>query len=166
MSKIYFEMNDKERQLNHIADNLDYAICMFGEGLSGTGQYNMSTEEIIELQHRIGDHLMAAYQDVYTLLKSTREMEDMLEDDTEEDTEEDEGISDIQTYPIKDSKGLSQVLNYQISNILETTNEETNKKGLFISLKKQVKDGKWQYRELILSGDGNKYISDEVIGEE
>jgi hypothetical protein len=78
MSKIYFEMNGKEKQLNHIADNLDYAICMFGEGLRGTGEYNISNKQVYELEKRIGCHLLEAYKDVMSLLKAVEEKDDYL----------------------------------------------------------------------------------------
>lgn len=76
MDKIYFEMNDKEKQLQHIGDTLSYAICMFSEGLSGTGEYNISTAEVIELQSRIADKLISAQNDMLLLLKAVKEEED------------------------------------------------------------------------------------------
>ena len=76
MSKIYFEMNDKERQLKHIGDSIDYAICMFGEGLSGTGEYNIPSEEVKKLQDRITDNLLKADEDINKLLKAVEEKEE------------------------------------------------------------------------------------------
>lgn len=74
MSKMYFEMNDKERQLNLIANNLDYAISVLGEGLDGTGEYNLEVNEVNEVQNRIQEHLIKAYEDVELLIKSTKEI--------------------------------------------------------------------------------------------
>lgn len=76
MSKLYFEMNDKEKQLHHIAGNLDYAISIFGEGLSGTGDFNLGVKEVNKLQRRIGDHLMKAHEDISLLLKAVEEKEE------------------------------------------------------------------------------------------
>ena len=76
MSKIYFEMSDKERQLNLIANNIDYAICMVSEGLSGTGEYNIPSEEVKKLQNRITDNLLKADEDISKLLKSVEEKEE------------------------------------------------------------------------------------------
>lgn len=76
MSKIYFEMNDKERQLKHIGDSIDYAICMLSEGLSGTGEYNIPSEEVRKLQNRITDNLLKADEDINKLLKAAEEKED------------------------------------------------------------------------------------------
>lgn len=76
MSKVYFEMNDKERQLKHIGDNIDYAVCMFSEGLSGTGEYNIPSEEVKELHNQITDNLLKAYDDINILLKSVEEKEE------------------------------------------------------------------------------------------
>ena len=73
MSKIYFEMSDKERQLNLIANNIDYAICMLGEGLSGTGEYNIPSEEVKKLQNRITDNLLKVNEDISKLLKAVEE---------------------------------------------------------------------------------------------
>ena len=69
-------MNDKERQLKHIGDNIDYAICMIGEGLSGAGDYNIPSEEARELQNRIADNLFKAYDDINILLRSVEEKEE------------------------------------------------------------------------------------------
>mgnify|MGYP001350152322 CR=1 FL=1 len=76
MSKDYFEMNDKERQLHHIAYNVDYAISMISEGLSGTGEYDISTDKVRELQTRITDNLSNAYSDISKLLDAVEEHED------------------------------------------------------------------------------------------
>lgn len=76
MSKIYFEMNDKEKQLRHIGDTIDYAICMFAEGLSGTGEYNIPTEEVIDLQSKIADNLISVQADMEKLLKAVEEKEE------------------------------------------------------------------------------------------
>ena len=76
MEKIYFEMNDKEKQLHHIGETIDYAICAFSEGLSGTGEYNIETEEVIELQGRIADQLLSVQTDIEKLLKAVEEKEE------------------------------------------------------------------------------------------
>lgn len=76
MNKIYFEMNDKERQLHLMANNIAYAICMLGEGLSGTGEYNLPSEKVRELQANIVDDLNNAYSDIDKLLYAVEEEED------------------------------------------------------------------------------------------
>lgn len=154
MSKLYFEMNDKEKQLNHIGENLDYATCMFGEGLSGAGRYNMSSEKVREIQNRITDHLMAARGDINLLLKSTEEFEDNLE---EEELEEECGLD---LHPVEKVRDLSVLNNYQVEYFMESEDEE-GRKGVSILLKRTNTGGCDKYRQLLFSGNGNQYMSDE-----
>ena len=72
MSKIYYEMNDKERQLHHIANDVDYAISVLAEGLSGSGEYNISTQEVINLQSEINNNLIKAHEGMIKLLRSIK----------------------------------------------------------------------------------------------
>lgn len=76
MDKIYFEMNDKEKQLRHIGDGIDYAICMFSEGLSGTGVYNIPNKKVIALQSEISDQLINVRSQIDELLKAVEEEEE------------------------------------------------------------------------------------------
>lgn len=109
MSKIYFEMNDKERQLKHIGDNIDYAICMFSEGLSGIGDYNISSKEVRELHNRITDNLLKAYDDIKILLKAVEEKEeagqDLIFNSIGGAIEIDE-IKDCEVYLVKEAENI------------------------------------------------------------
>lgn len=59
MGKTYFEMNDAEKQLTLIENNLDYATCVIAEGLQG--DYNgMELKEVRELQNNICKSLIEA----------------------------------------------------------------------------------------------------------
>lgn len=110
MSKIYYEMNDKERQLKHIGDNIDYAICMFGEGLNGTGDYDIPSEEVSELQGRITDNLLKAYDDINILLKSVEEKEEtgqtLIFNSIGGATEIDK-IKDCEVYLVKEAENIN-----------------------------------------------------------
>jgi len=161
MNKIYFEMNDKEKELHHIATNLDYAICVFGEGLSGTGKFNLKNTEINKLQNRIGDHLMKAYEDITLLLKATEEKEIYLpfeEEDIEDDETEEE--YSLNLHLVENVKKLGVLNNYQVEYMLESEDQE-ERKGVSILLKKISQNGVYKYRQLLFSGDGKQYISDE-----
>lgn len=109
MSKIYFEMSDKERQLRHIEDNLDYAICMFSEGLSGTGEYNIPSEEVKELHNQITDNLLKAYDDINILLKAVEEKEEagqtLIFNPVGGATEIDD-IKDCEVYLVKEAENI------------------------------------------------------------
>ena len=76
MDKSYFEMNDAEKQLNLISNNIDYAICVFSEGLPVTMDSSTLTNKIIELQMKIVDKLFDASRDIKSLLKIVEEKED------------------------------------------------------------------------------------------
>lgn len=73
MEKIFFEMNDKEKQLVHIGNMVDYAICILVEGLSGTGDFDISTDEVIQLQAAISEDLISAHGNIQKLLNSVQE---------------------------------------------------------------------------------------------
>lgn len=74
MNKYYFEMSDTERQLNLINNNLDYAICVFSEGLPI--QADASTiREAIRLQSKITETLLDVSEDIETMLKIAQEDE-------------------------------------------------------------------------------------------
>ena len=73
MDKSYFEMNDAEKQLNLISNNIDYAICVFSEGLPVTMDSSTLTNKIIELQMKIVDKLFDASKDIKSLLKIVEE---------------------------------------------------------------------------------------------
>lgn len=108
MRKIYFEMNDKEKQLRHIGDTIDYAICMFGEGLSGTGEYDIPNEEVRELQSRIADQLISVQSDMDKLLKAVEEKEEepTLVYNSIGGAEELKEIRDSKVYLVKDSENV------------------------------------------------------------
>jgi hypothetical protein len=144
MSKIYFEMNDKERQLRHIGDTIDYAICMFGEGLSGTGKYNIPNKDVIELQSKISDQLLCAMTDIEKLLKAVEE-------------EEEEKL--LEMFPVKSREDIKELTDYTVYTITETTTEE-GKKGYIFVLRSELIGGGYVFKNLLASGDGNLYISD------
>lgn len=109
MSKLYFEMNDKEKQLRHIGDNIDYAICMFSEGLSGTGEYSIPSEEVKELHNQITDNLLKAYDDINILLKSVEEKEEAgqtLIFNPVGGANEINAVKDCEVYLVKDAENI------------------------------------------------------------
>lgn len=110
MSKIYFEMNDKERQLKHIGENIDYAICMFSEGLSGTGEYSIPSEEVKELHNQITDNLLKAYDDINILLKAVEEKEEVgqtLIFNSIGGATEINDIKDCEVYHVREAEGIN-----------------------------------------------------------
>lgn len=109
MSKNYFEMNDKEKQLKHIGEMIDYAICMFSEGLSGTGEYNIPTKEVIELQSDISDQLINAHSLIEKLLKAVEEKDDagqvLIFNPIGGATEIDD-VKNCEVYLVKEAEGI------------------------------------------------------------
>lgn len=103
-------MNDKERQLKHIGDNIDYAICMFSEDLSGTRGYNIPSEEVKELRNHITDNLLMAYADIGTLLKAVEEKEEtgqtLIFNSIGGATEIDD-IKDCEVYHVREAEGIN-----------------------------------------------------------
>lgn len=82
MKKSYFEMNDKEKQYHLLCEILDYAICVTSEGICGTGEYSISTSEVIELQEEISGHLHEALSGVNRLRRSVEEKREYKTGDT------------------------------------------------------------------------------------
>lgn len=109
MSKNYFEMNDKEKQLKHIGEMIDYAICMFSEGLSGTGEYNIPTEEVIELQSNISDQLINTHSLIEKLLKAVEEKDQagqvLIFNPIGGATEIDD-VKNCEVYNVKEAEGM------------------------------------------------------------
>jgi len=71
MSKIYFEMNEAERQLTHILDGLDYATCLIAEGIQGEYK-GVSTSEMIDLQDAACAHLLSASECICKMLDASK----------------------------------------------------------------------------------------------
>jgi hypothetical protein len=153
MSKNYFEMNDKERQLRHIGETIDYAISMFSEGLSGTGEYNIPNKEVIELQSKISGQLIDAHASIEKLMKEVKEEEEIINNNSIEDDE-----VQFDHRLVSDKKELAKLTGYSILSVIET-HDEDDRQGCYISLGKLQEDGA-VYASLILSGNGNVYIHD------
>lgn len=156
MSKLYFEMNDKEKQLNHIGESLDYATCMISEGLGGTGDYNLEVEEVNEVQSRTAEHLMSAREGIDILIKSLNDEENYSVEPGEDD-ETDEGLT---VYPINEISDLKAVHNYNIEYFKEAKDED-GRDGTSILLKNKKSNGVEMYRELLFNGNGKIYLSKE-----
>lgn len=137
MDKIYFDMNDKEKQLQHIGDTLSYAICAFSEGLSGTGEYNINTKEVIELQSKIADKLISAQNDMITLLNAVqvREEENGLRYHTVDGKEDLKGLTGCTVYHVSDNENADMEY-YSID--IAFHNEKT---GKYINLSYDNKEG-------------------------
>lgn len=69
-NKIYFEMGENERQLHLISNNLDYAVCVLGEGLPDEF-HGVDRELVPEILSNITDHLIAAWEGVGFLLAAS-----------------------------------------------------------------------------------------------
>ena len=150
MSKLYFEMNDKEKQLNLIAGNLDYAYCVFSEGLSGTGKFNLENEEVRKLQNRIGDHVMKAYEDINTLLKAVEEKENYL---LEDEVEERHGLV---FNVVGGAEELNIIKDCKVYHIEEIENPEESYYGTQITL---FNENTGKYIDLIKDDDGELSMS-------
>ena len=138
MSRIYFEMSDKEKQLRHIGDNIDYAICMFSEGLSGTGEYSIPSEEVKELHNQITDNLLKAYDDINILLKAVEEKE--------------EAGQTLIFNPAGGATEINDIKDCEVYLVKETENFE----GTEIVFHNT---GSGMYRSLIVSDDGELLMS-------
>lgn len=145
MSKIYFEMNDKERQLRHIGDTIEYAACMFGEGLSGTGEYNIPIKEVIELQSNISDQLINVQVLIEKLLKAV---------------EEEERESSLEMFPVKEYEDVKELTDYTVYGITETSSEQGDNKGYNFIFRSELQGGGYVFKNLLVSADGGLYISD------
>lgn len=132
MSKIYFEMNEKERQLRHIGDSIDYAICTFSEGLSGTGEYSIPTDEVIELQNKISDQLLNVQVDMGKLLNAVEEKErkPQLIFNTVAGADEIRELNDCKVYLIRDVENKEESF---YATEITFHNEKT---GMYIGLMK------------------------------
>ena len=148
MSKIYFEMNDKERQLRHIGETIEYAACMFGEGLSGTGEYSIPTKEVIELQSKISDQLINVQALIEKLLKAV------------EEEEEEEGESSLEMFPVKEYEDVKELTDYTVYGITETSSEQGDNKGYNFIFRSELPGGGYVFKNLLVSADGGLYISD------
>lgn len=59
MDKLYFEMTEVERTLTHLIDTVDFAGTTIAEGV--VAEYKtFSTNEVIDMQSKIADHLFKA----------------------------------------------------------------------------------------------------------
>jgi hypothetical protein len=137
-------MNDKEKQLRHIGDTIEYAICMFGEGLSGTGEYSIPTKDVIELQSKISDQLIDVQTLIEKLLKAV---------------EEEEEERQLEMFPVKSTDDIKELTDYTVYTITETTTEE-GKNGYILALRSELSGGGYVFKDLLASGDGGLYISD------
>lgn len=72
MDKTYFEMNEAEKQLSLINNIVDYAICMFSEGLP-VYKDKETTRRIIYLQNSIVRSLLDVSVDISELMELIKE---------------------------------------------------------------------------------------------
>jgi hypothetical protein len=63
-------------------------------------------------------------------------------------------------HQVTNTEQLNELNNYQIEHMIETEGE-SGRKGTNIVLKRELPCGGYMYRDFLISGDGNKYISDE-----
>lgn len=88
MSKIYFEMAEAERTLTHLIDTVDYAGTIMAEGV--VAEYEMlSTNEVIDMQHKVSEYLFKASQLMGELLSNVK----VYEDDEKQDEGDESTIS-------------------------------------------------------------------------
>lgn len=66
--KIYIEMNDSQRLLSHICDNLEYAHAELAIGIRGEINSEYTTEEVVEIQSAACKNLENAINCVIDLI--------------------------------------------------------------------------------------------------
>ena len=75
MEKLYFEMSEAERTLTHLIDSVDFAGTTIAEGV--VAEYKtFSTNEVIDMQSKISDHLFKASHIMDELLSDIKMLED------------------------------------------------------------------------------------------
>lgn len=75
MEKSYFEMTEAEKTLTHLIDTVDYAGTIMAEGV--VAEYEMlSTNEVIDMQHKVSEYLFKASQLMGELLSNVKVYDD------------------------------------------------------------------------------------------
>jgi len=63
----------KERKRYHIVPTLDYAFCLFSEGLlQGIGEFNISDKEVMDIQDKITGNLLLVFSDIEKLKEALK----------------------------------------------------------------------------------------------
>lgn len=88
MDKLYFEMTEAERTLTHLIDTVDFAGTTIAEGV-GVEYKTFSTNEVIDMQSQISDHLFKASHLLGELLSDVK----VIEVDEQQDEEDESTIS-------------------------------------------------------------------------